>query len=200
MLAVFYLGERDFRNLALLLRLDVEEACQLKAVHPGDDAVGEIFGFVVIGENRIIEGLARECHLVFGARELFLELHHILIRFQIRISFRKGKKTSERAAKQALGRTEFLYGIGVGRIRLGSLEIRHSSIAGIDDGVECFAFMLHVTFDGFDEIGNQVITTGQLHVDLSESVFYTVAKVDQTIVNANCVEHQRGNYREEYQE
>ncbi len=120
-----------------------------------------------------------------------------MIRFQIRISFRKGKKTPERAAKEALGRAEFLYRIRVGWVRLGSLEIRYGSISGIDDGVECFTFMLHIAFDGFDEIRNQVVTPGQLHVNLRETVFNAIAKIDQTIVDANCIKDYRDNYREE---
>ena len=190
-------GERDVRNFALLFRLDIQEACQFEAECAGDDVVGEILGFVVVGENRIVKGLARECHLVFGTRQFLLQLHHVLIRLQIRISFREGKKTSERAAKEALGRTEFLYRIGVGRVRFGSLEIRYGSITGTDDGVECFAFMLHVAFDGFDEIRDQVVTPGQLDIDLRESVFDAIAKIDQTIVDANCIKDYRGNYREE---
>ena len=55
--------------------------------------------------------------------------------FQIRISFRKGEKTSEGASKEALGRTEFLYRIAVGWIGFGGFEIRHSVIASTDDSV-----------------------------------------------------------------
>ena len=191
-------GERDVRNLALLFGLDLKEASQLKAEHPGDDVVGKVFGLVIIGEHSIIEGLTRKGDLILGTRELLLELHHILIRFQIRISFREGKKTSERASKQPLGRTEFHYRIAVGWICFGGFETRYSCIAGIDDGFECFALMLHVAFNGFDEVGDQVIATGQLHVDLREGVLDAIAKIDEGIVDKNCKEDYRDNYREEY--
>ncbi len=57
--------------------------------------------------------------------------------------------------------------------------------------------MLHVTFDGFDEIWNQVIATCQLHVDLSERIFDAIAKIDESVIDTNCIEDYRDNYREE---
>ncbi len=57
--------------------------------------------------------------------------------------------------------------------------------------------MLHVTFNGFDEIRNQVIATGQLHIDLCESVLDAIAKIDEGVVDTNCVEDYQDNYREE---
>ena len=59
--------------------------------------------------------------------------------------------------------------------------------------------MFHVTFDGLDEVGNQVVATGQLDVDLGEAVSDAVALVDQSVVNTDCPEHHGDNDREEYQ-
>ncbi len=57
--------------------------------------------------------------------------------------------------------------------------------------------MLHVAFDGFNEIRNQVIATSQLNIDLSESILDAIAKIYESVVDANCVEDYRDNYREE---
>ena len=45
--------------------------------------------------------------------------------------------------------------------------------------------MRHVAFDGFDQIGNQVVSASQLHVDLRECVTDSVAQVDEIVVDGN---------------
>ncbi len=60
--------------------------------------------------------------------------------------------------------------------------------------------MLHVAFDGFDEIRDQVVTAGQLHVDLREGILDPVALVDQPVVYADCPEDDCSDNRDEYQE
>jgi hypothetical protein len=48
--------------------------------------------------------------------------------------------------------------------------------------------MLHVAFDRFNEIGNQVMTPGELDVNLGERIFDAISEIDQTIVDADRVE------------
>lgn len=43
------------------------------------------------------------------------------------------------------------------------------------------------------------MTTGQLHIDLRESVTNAVALIDQAVVYANGPKNDRGNYAQEYQ-
>ena len=60
--------------------------------------------------------------------------------------------------------------------------------------------MLNVTFDGLDQIGNQIVATCQLHVDLSKPIFDAIAKIDESVVDTNGIKNYRDNQREENQE
>lgn len=60
--------------------------------------------------------------------------------------------------------------------------------------------MLHVTFDSFDEIRNQVIATRQLYIDLGEGIPDAISEIDESVVNTHCVQDYRDNYREENEE
>ena len=51
--------------------------------------------------------------------------------------------------------------------------------------------MLEITFRGLDEIGNQIVPSFELHVDLRISVFVTVAQRDQRVVRADDQHDQR---------
>ena len=59
--------------------------------------------------------------------------------------------------------------------------------------------MLHVTLDRFDQVWNQVISTGKLHIDLCERILHSIAQVHQFVVNANYERNQNADYCEEYQ-
>ena len=48
--------------------------------------------------------------------------------------------------------------------------------------------MLHVAFDRFNEIGNQVMSPGELDVNLGERIFDAISEIDQTIVDADRIE------------
>ena len=59
------------------------------------------------------------------------------------------------------------------------------AVAGIDDGLQCFALMLDVAFGRFNQIGDQVISAFELDVDLRKRIFVTVPKRHQAVVNAD---------------
>jgi hypothetical protein len=44
------------------------------------------------------------------------------------------------------------------------------------------------------------VPTSKLYINLCERVFDPITQIDQTIVNADRVEHDGGNCREEYHE
>lgn len=60
--------------------------------------------------------------------------------------------------------------------------------------------MFHVSLDGFDKIRDQVMTPRKLYIDLGECIAHTVALIDQSIVDTNYPEYDRGNYAQENQE
>ncbi len=91
------------------------------------------------------------------------------------------------------------YRIGVGGVGFGRFQAGLGRVARIDDGFEGFAFVFHVSLNGFDEIRDQVVAARQLHVDLCERVTNPVALVDQPVVDADRPEHYRGDEPEEDQ-
>ena len=43
--------------------------------------------------------------------------------------------------------------------------------------------MAHVSFNRFDEVGNEVVATLELHIDLRPRVVHIVAQVDEAVVS-----------------
>jgi hypothetical protein len=68
-----------------------------------------------------------------------------------------------------------------------------SRIPGLDDRFERFPFVLHVPFDDFDQIRDQVVASFQLHVDLGESVFEFVLRGDKAVVTPDEVQREQQN-------
>ena len=56
--------------------------------------------------------------------------------------------------------------------------------AGPDDP-KSFPFVLHVALDRFNQVGNQVVSSLQLDLDLREGVLKTVLQSDERVVNAD---------------
>ena len=71
------------------------------------------------------------------------------------------------------------------------------NVAGLDDGLKRGALVFQVALGDLDEIGNEVVATLQLHVDLGEGVFEAVAEGDEGIVDANGPEGEGGDEGEE---
>src|ERR1035437_7945270 len=69
--------ERDFDRLALFSRiLQHQQLGMGKAKGAGKNVVREGLNFGVVFHHRVVVGLACKSDLVFGASELFRELHH----------------------------------------------------------------------------------------------------------------------------
>ena len=57
--------------------------------------------------------------------------------------------------------------------------------------------MAHVAFDGFDEVGDEIVAALELHVDLRPGVVDDVAQAHEAVVDRDEPEHQRGQNGEE---
>ena len=64
-------------------------------------------------------------------------------------------------------------------------EASHGLVAGLNDGLQGFPFVLHVALDRFNRVGNQVVSPLQLDLDLREGVLKTVLQSDELVVNAD---------------
>lgn len=60
--------------------------------------------------------------------------------------------------------------------------------------------MFDVTLDGFDEVRNEVVSSGQLDIDLCKPVSDAISFIDESVVNTDRPENYRGNYAQENQE
>ena len=59
--------------------------------------------------------------------------------------------------------------------------------------------MLHVALDRLDEVWDEVVAAGELHVDLRKRVLDAIAGIDEVVVNADRVQHRCHDNREEDQ-
>src|SRR5881394_1128428 len=78
--------ETHLRRLALLGRFGrFEQLRRAEAERAGEHRRRQRFAPRVVFHHRIVIGLPRKGHFVLGARELFLEPKHVLVRLEIRI-------------------------------------------------------------------------------------------------------------------
>ena len=103
-------------------------------------------------------------------------------------------------AEGAFRCAEFLDRGRIGRIQFGGIETRNGGVASVDDGFQRFSLVFHIAFDRFDEIWNQVVPSGELHIDLRKSVLYAITQIDETIVDADCEQNDCRNHGEENDE
>src|SRR5882724_3975784 len=59
------------------------------------------------------------------------------------------------------------------------------AVAGVDDGFESAFFVGGVAFDGFDEIGNEVVAALELDVDIGPGVVGLDFETDEGVVHAD---------------
>ena len=91
---------------------------------------------------------------VFGAFELRLERHEVLVGLEVGISFGDGQEFAQCCGEFALRVLEFLQRRLVEV--LGVDVDRGSLCAGFDHGLECFAFVRGISFHGVHEVGDEV--------------------------------------------
>lgn len=183
---------------ALLRRLDLQQLRRREHEHAGDDAVGEHLARVVVVHHRVVERLARERDLVLGRGQLFGELHHVLVRLQVRISLGNCEQPAQRAVELRFGTGELLHGSRVARIGSRALQTAHGAVTCSNDGFESFALMLDITLGGLHQVRDQVVATRELHIDLCECVLVGVAAADQPVVDRNEEERDGDQDAEHY--
>src|SRR6185312_13139725 len=130
-------------------------------------------------------GLAGKGHLVLRRGELFGELHHVLVGLEIRISLGHGHQPTECPTELLVGAGEVLDCGGISGVRGGGLQPFIRDVARLDDRLERLAFVLYVSLGRLHQIRDQVVTTGELHVDLRKRVLERVARRDQAVVGRN---------------
>ncbi|MFM1945530.1 MAG: hypothetical protein RI897_4512 [Verrucomicrobiota bacterium] len=179
------LGEGDFGGGAFAGVFDCERFGGGEAEHAGDDIGGEDFAGGVIGHDRVVVGLAGEGDAVFRGGEFFHEAGHGLVGFEIGVGFGKGEEFSECTGESAFGANEGLDCGRVAGVGCGGFPGLGSLVTGVDDGFERLAFVLQVTFGGFDEVGDEVVAAFELDVDLGVGVFESVPEADEAVIDGD---------------
>src|SRR6267378_419859 len=93
--------------------------------------------------------------------------------------------SSCRLSMFSLARSCGIASVGAG----GDIGARgHRLLARLDDRVDDATFMRHVTLYALDEVGYEVVTTAQLHIDLRPGIANPVSMCDQPVVDRDRVE------------
>ncbi len=82
--------------------------------------------------------------------------------------------------------------LGFGGAGFGGAFGAHGLCAGFGDGFECFALVAHVAFDGFDEVGDEVVAALELDINLRPGVIHVIAEVDEAVVDGDEPEDEDG--------
>ena len=135
---------------------------------------GNSFALSVVAHDRVVEGLAGECHLVLGRGQLFLQRQHVLVGFQVGITLGQGEQPAQRPRDLPLRRAETRHRRRVARARGRLLLGGHRLVPRTNHRIERLALMAHVALGDFDEIGDQVVSPLELHVDLAEGILVPV--------------------------
>ena len=141
----------------------------------------------VVRRHRVVVGLAGERHLVFGGGQLLGELGHVLIGLQIGIGLGQGEQPSQRAAERRSALPALAWRPDRPAWRRLPADRPTAWLRALMTASSVSLLMVHVALHGLDQIGNQVVTTLELHLDLREGVLEPIAERDQPVVDADAV-------------
>ncbi len=147
----------------------------------------------VVGHYRIVEGLAGEGDLVFRGGQFLAELHHVLVGFQVGIGFHHHIETAHGAGKGLFAASQGAHGLGIAGVGCSLAQGVGGGVARIDHGFQGFPLMLHVGLGGFHQVGDQVIATLELNLDLGKGVLVAVFQGDEGVVYADDIHDQAGD-------
>ena len=128
---------------------------------------GKLWMRVFRVEHDIIISLSRVRDLIFRGRQLFLQLEHVLVGLQLRIVLHHRQQLAHPGRDLSLRRHS-----------RGLVRRVHRLGARLDHLRQRVALELHVAFDGFDQVGDQVMPALQLYVDLPPRIIYLIAQTD----------------------
>ncbi len=77
---------------------------------------------------------------------------------------------------------KILDGGGIGGVGGGHFQALVGGVARLDDGLERLTLVLDIALGDLDEVGDEVVATSELHIDLGEGVLERIARHDQSVV------------------
>lgn len=129
-----------------------------------------LYGEVVFVDDVVVD-LAGFGNLVLYGRELVAKGGKLRVGFQLGVLL-DGDEKSGKSSRETFGGFEFFFISGS----------RGGLIAPASDLGEGFFLMSGVAFDGFDQIGDEVVTGLEADVDLRECVFHAILHSDEVVV------------------
>src|SRR5712692_3148524 len=166
-------AEADLGCFALGWRGDLEELARLEAEHPGDDVRRELSDLRVEVADGSVVVAPRVLDGVFDLGQCVLELREAFHRAKLRVSLSQGKQLPQRAGEHTLR-------LALGRGALGT----HGAVARVDNRIERALFVRGVALDGFHDVGNQVVASLELHVNVGPGIVALHLQAHQAVVNA----------------
>ena len=144
----------------------------------------------VVSHDGIIKALSRKGDTIFRGDEFFRNLHHVFVGFQIRIGFHGDIELTQGTAQCAFGRGQFAQ-FNCAQIAIAHrLKNRRCIVAGVDDGLQCLTLMRHIGFSRLYQIGYQIVTPFELHLNLCKGVEITIFECHQGVVDGDGIDHQ----------
>src|ERR1019366_5848404 len=148
-----------------------EELLLLEAEHPGQNVGRERLNLGVQVAHDGVVVAARVLNCVLDRAERILELGEFLRGLELGIIFCHRKQTFEGAGQLILGGSLVDWAGGL-----------HGHGAEFRDVLERTLFVGGVTFDGFDQIRNQVVAAFELNIDVGPGRFGAHAQLHQAVV------------------
>src|SRR6266542_529284 len=171
---VIDLRELHLRDLALRLVGELEVLLGRESEHPREHARRErLERGVVVADVAVVEAPG-EGDLVLGRGEVLGEVLELLDRLQLWVVLRDGEQRAQRAAQLVLGLRSLL------RRRGGTRG--DGARAGLGHFVENAALVRRVALHGLDEVGDQVVPSLQLDVDVGPGFAHALAQRDEPVV------------------
>ena len=154
--------------------------------HPGKEIGGEGLHGIVQFLGGGVEEAAGGSQLVLHISNLTLQLQEILVGLELGISLQRHLQTGEGTAQQVLGL---------------DLVVDASSA---DGGGTCFGNLHHhlfvmdgIALDSGYQLGDEVVTLFELHIDVGKSILTVVTQFHQIVVDTYCPDSKNHDYNQQ---
>ena len=161
---------RFLHGLALAL-FEIEEVDRLEVEALRDQHAGEALARGVIFGGGVVEEAARGGDLVFDVGEFALQLLEIGVGLEVGIGFGDRDQPPERPAERGFRR----------RLRRRTLR-GHGEIARPGHFFQSVLLVRRIALHGFDEIGDEIVTLLELHVDVGKCLAIALAHRHEAVI------------------
>lgn len=155
-----------------------------------DDEVRELRRRIVEIQRLVVVGLACKTQAVFGAGDLFGQRLHGGVGLEFRVTLGHHHQAAQAAAEYALCRCQRAHGAGALRCGTHRRSRALRLAAGLDDSLQRGGLVREIATCHLHQIGNQVIPTLELHINLAKRVGNAVTQLHQPVVNSDSPHQQ----------